>query len=123
MGNDFVLSVLLADPSFWIGLSAVWMFGWTRFNDRRWDEEEVDPRIPTRSFTTRFRYQLAALTYTGTHGLLFVALIVLGSFPFSRRLVVEFIGAIEGKDIGTPAWAAMAVTAVLPALPVFQAAG
>lgn len=120
MSDAFILGVLLADPSFWIGLVAVGMFGWTRFNDRQWDEEEIDPRIPTRSFTTRFRYHLAALTYTGAYGILYVALIVLGSFPFSQRLLVEFIGTIEGKDIGTPAWAAMAVTAVLPALPFFK---
>src|SRR5262245_17221413 len=119
MGN-LAFNVLLADPSFWIGLSAVWMFGWTRFADRRWDEDEVDPRIPTSSFTTRFRFLLAAFTYTGAYGLLYVVLIGCGSFEFTQEILKKYIGTIGDKQIGSPAWAAMALTAVLPALPVFK---
>ena len=117
---NLVFGVLLADPSFWIGLTAVWMFGWTRFGDRRWDEDEVDPRIPTSSFTTRFRFLLAAFTYTGAYGLLYAVLIGCGSFEFTQEILKKYIGTIGDKQIGSPAWAAMAVTAVLPALPVFK---
>jgi hypothetical protein len=117
---NLVFGVLLADPSFWIGLTAVWMFGWTRFGDRRWDEDEVDPRIPTSSFTTRFRFLLAAFTYTGAYGLLYAVLIGCGSFEFTQEILKKYIGTIGDKQIGSPAWAAMAVTAVLPALPLFK---
>lgn len=114
--------LLLGDVSFWIGLTAVVTFSWTRFNERQTDESEIDPPIPSRSFTTRFRYQLAAVTYAGSYGFVYVILIVLGTIPAFQGVLKDYIGAIEGKDIGTPAWAAMAVTAILPAFKIFRAA-
>ncbi|MCI0430344.1 MAG: hypothetical protein L0210_07370, partial [Rhodospirillales bacterium] len=115
-----ILGHIVADPSFWIGLVTVLMFSLARFNERQRDEEEIDPPIPTRAFTTRFRYQLAALTYAGCYSLGYGGLIILGSFPFSQDILIGLIGAIKDQKIGTPAWAAMAVTAVLPFFGPFQ---
>jgi hypothetical protein len=115
-----ILSILLADASFWAGLGAVFVFSWARFNERQLDEEETDPPLAVRSFTTRFRYQLAAITYTGCYSIIYLLLIVLGTLPASQRLLISLIGTIEGKDIGTPAWAAMVATAILPAFKLFN---
>ena len=83
------LGRIVADPSFWIGLIAVLMFSLTRFNERQRDEEEIDPPIPTRAFTTRFRYQLAALTYAGCYSLGYGGLIILGGFQFSQAILIN----------------------------------
>jgi hypothetical protein len=115
-----ILGEIVADPSFWIGLTTVLMFSLARFNERQRDEEEIDPPIPARAFTTRFRYQLAALTYAGCYALGYGALIILGSFPFSQDILIGLIGAIKDQKIGSPAWAAMAVTTILPFLGPFQ---
>jgi hypothetical protein len=112
-----ILGVLLADPSFWIGFVAVGGFSLGRFNERKHDDSEIDPPVLTRSFTTRFRYYLAAATYTATYWAIYLMLIVVGSIPFFQEYLIQLIGTIEGKDIGTPAWAAMVITAVVPAIP------
>ena len=36
-----ILGEIVADPSFWIGLTTVLMFILTRFNERQRDEEEI----------------------------------------------------------------------------------
>jgi hypothetical protein len=112
-----ILGILLADPSFWIGFVAVGGFSLGRFNERQHDDSEIDPPVLTRSYTTRFRYYLAAATYTATYWTIYLMLIVVGSIPFFQEYLIQLIGTIEGKDIGTPAWAAMVITAVVPAIP------
>ncbi|MCP4328046.1 MAG: hypothetical protein GY791_06370 [Alphaproteobacteria bacterium] len=112
------LGTTLADPAFWVGLGVVFVFSQGRYSLMKADIEELDPPVYPRSFTTRFRYYLASFTYTGVYVAVYFGLIIIGSFPELQQYLVTFIGTIEGKDVGAPAWAAMAVTAVLPAVPV-----
>lgn len=117
----------LADRTFWVGLIAVLIFSFTRFNERQIDEEELDPPIQIASFTTRFRFKLAMLSYGGVWLVIYGVLIVLGGIPSVSEILKQWIGVAQGATgdeakIGTPAWASLAVTAILPGLPYVRGA-
>ena len=83
--------------------------------------EGLDPPIYVRNFTTKFRYNFAALTYAGLFAIFFMLLICVGSVPGLQGFLKQSIGSVPGMgnadDVGTPSWAALAITAALPTLP------
>jgi len=110
----------LATMSLWIGLVTVLFFAIGRFNEPRKDLEGLDPPIYVRNFTTRFRYNFAALTYAGLYSVFFMILICAGSIPALQEFLKDSIGSVPGmgnESVGTPQWAALAITAALPTLP------
>jgi hypothetical protein len=110
----------LADVAFWIGLIATVIFACGRFNERQMDIRELDPPVLVRAFTTRFRYSIAAFAYAGVYAAIYVLLISIGAIPEFQQYLKEWIGTVGDEAIGTPAWAALATTALLPAIPVFR---
>lgn len=116
----------LATPSLWIGLTTVLLFAIGRFNETRKDLEGLDPPIFVRNFTTKFRYNFAALTYAGLFAIFYMALICVGSIPELQDFLKDSIGSVPGMrsapgmeqlEVGTPSWAALAITAALPTFP------
>ena len=114
----------LAEPSFWVGMVLVFLFAQSRFQVTKMGGDEIDPPVAARSFTTRFRYFVAAATYVGVYEFIFCALLSIGSFPFLQKLLTSVIGSleVEGQQIGSPAWAALVTTSLLPSLPGFSGA-
>lgn len=116
------IDATLSDLSFWIGLIVVTVFAIERFG--RWDAdiEELDLNIPARSFTTRFRYNFAALAYSGIYSALYIGLIFLSAFPQLQDILKHWLGEIganieDQASIATPLGAAMVSTTVLPSVP------
>lgn len=115
LGNTIV------DLSFWIGFVAVGYFAIARFNETATDVQELDPPITVRSFTTRFRYYFASCTYAGLYCLAYGGLVLLGAFPAVQDVLQVWFGTIvslESHEIGTPIWAALLLTSVVPSFPV-----
>lgn len=114
----------LAEPSFWMGMILVFLFAQSRFQVTKLGGDEIDPPVAARSFTTRFRYLVAASTYVGVYQFIYCGLLSIGSFPFLQNLLTELIGSlsVEGDKIGSPAWAALVTTSLLPSLPGFSGA-
>lgn len=114
----------LSYPAFWVGFGLVVFFALNRFAVSEACSDVVDPPVMARSFTTRFRYYLSATAYIGCYEFFFGLLVGIGSFPFLQGLLKEWIGSLELANgeavIGTPAWAALVVTSVLPAAPGFR---
>jgi hypothetical protein len=117
------LERIIADVAFWIGLVSVLLFAYSRFNVSLPDTDELSPPLEPRSFTTAFRFQLAAFTYVGLYAGVYFVLLLAGSFPWLQELVKELFGSLETADkesVGTPAWAALVATSVLPSTPGFR---
>jgi len=115
----------LANLPFWIGLFSVAAFAYSRFSVSLPDVDELSPPLQPRSFTTAFRFYHAACTYFGIYALVYLALLVIGTIPSLREFLGSALvlpaGSSSDAKIGTPAWAALVATAVLPAMPVVSA--
>jgi hypothetical protein len=114
--------------SFWTGLVTVFAFSQGRFAEKQVDVENIDPPLPARYFTSRFRYFSSALVFAGAYVILYVCLIVLGSLPALQDVLKPLFGSLTGSgapagdtaqsaDIGTPAWAAMVMMVIAPTVP------
>lgn len=106
---------------FWTGLFAVMCFAWSRFNVTLTDIDELSPPLHPRTFTTAFRFFLAAGVYMCGYAMIYVVLLLFGTLsPFQDFLKEAFgraLAAVPGADkeaVGTPTWAALVATAVLP---------
>ena len=124
--NNFIvtLSQSVGKPAFWVGFVLVVVFALNRFAVSETKPDASDPPVVSRSFTTRFRYWLSAVTYIGCYEFAYGILVGIGSFPALQEVLIKWIGSLAlsgaGKaEIGTPAWAALAVTTLLPAAPGF----
>src|SRR5262245_16188663 len=119
--QDGVLGHILSDIPFWTGLVSVLLFAYGRFNVSLPDTDELSPPLTPRSFTTAFRFQLAAATYVGFYVAVYMGLLFTGSFPALQRFLIPLFGEVQtqGEAIGTPAWAAL-VAMAFPALPRFS---
>jgi hypothetical protein len=102
---------------FWTGLGSVMLFSLSRFNVTLPEIDELSPPLRPRSFTTAFRFWLAAFVYIGCYACLYLTLLVVGLVPELRQELARLLGTPVAPSIGTPAWAALVATAVLPALP------
>lgn len=118
------VNTIVSQAAFWTGLVSVVLFAVSRFKITLPDSDELSPPLLPRSFTTAFRFWLAACTYVGGYATLYFGLLVIGSFPQLRAqlsdLFLDFQNAGGGTGnpaVGTPAWAALIATAALPALP------
>ncbi|HVM85024.1 MAG TPA: hypothetical protein VMW18_14130 [Candidatus Binatia bacterium] len=111
----------LTDASFWIGLISVVLFAKNRFAISLPEADNLSPPISLRSFTTAFRYHVAAFTYVGMFVAAYFTLIMVGCFPKAQDLLVQWFGQLEiaNQKIGTPAWAALAATTLMPSAPGF----
>jgi hypothetical protein len=125
--TEFIITLgqNLSNPSFWIGFVLVTVFAYGRFAISEADSEKDDPRLKARSFTTRFRYSLSAIAYIGIYEFYFGLLVGIGSLPFLQEMLTQWIGGLElpadnPTEVGTPAWAALFVTSVLPVAPGFR---
>ena len=115
----------LSYPAFWVGFGLVALFAHSRFSASEPESNKEDPRVVSRSFTTRFRYALSAIAYIVFFESFFGLLVGIGSLPFLRDILADWIGGLKIPDnqdgeVGTPAWAALFVTAVLPSAPGFS---
>lgn len=112
----------LSYPAFWVGFVLVALFAYSRFAVSEVKSEAEDPHVVSRSFTTRFRYGLSAIVYIFFFEFCFGVLVGIGSLPFLQELLTNWIGSLQfdEKEVGTPAWAALFVTAVLPSAPGFS---
>ena len=119
----------LTDATFWIGLFSVFLFAHNRFDVSLPGTDELSPPIVPRSFTTRFRYHLASLTYDGLYVFVYFGLLFIGCFPVLQSILQQWIGAVDVgnadaggtiQKIGTPAWAALAATSLIPSAPGFK---
>lgn len=109
----------IVGPSFWIGFVAVAYFAIARFNETATDVQELDPPILVRSFTTRFRYYFASCTYAALYCLVYALLVCLGAVPSFQDALQQWFGtlvSVKEHDIGTPIWAALLLTSVLPSV-------
>jgi hypothetical protein len=107
-------SNIVAQWPFWTGLGSVMLFSLSRFNVTLPDIDELSPPLRPRSFTTAFRFWLASFVYIGCYSSLYLALLVVALVPELRDVLRGLSGSSD--LIGTPAWAALLATAVLPAL-------
>ncbi len=118
-----ILAATIRDISFWTGLVTVFAFSQGRFSEKQIDIENIDPPLPARYFTSRFRYQSSALVFSGTYVMLYVILIVGGSLPVFQDILKPLFGTVPGTSttntgpIGSPAWAAMVLMVVAPTIP------
>ncbi len=115
----------LSDQAFWIGFGLVLLFAVSRFAVTQERSDDIDPPLVARSFTTRFRYYLSAAAYVGCYEALYIVLVAFGSFPEFQELLEQWIGSLkvpghDDKAIGTPAWAALATSSLLPSVPGFK---
>lgn len=118
------VNTIVSQLAFWTGLVSVMLFAVSRFKITLPDSDELSPPLLPRSFTTAFRFWLAACTYVGGYSALYFGLLVIGSFPQLRSQLSTLFLDIQSSDngaenlaVGTPAWAALIATAALPALP------
>jgi hypothetical protein len=100
------------------------------------DVDELSPPLLPSSFTTGFRFQLAAATYIAIYLFAYIALLVIGSFPQLQETLAKLFGGLlvtgstvaptagdagaVKEPVGTPAWAALVATAVMPSIPGFS---
>jgi hypothetical protein len=120
-----IFAATLQDASFWTGLVTVFAFAQGRFSEKHVDADNIDPPLPARYFTSRFRYVSASLVFSGCYVLCYVGLIVAGSFPGFQEFLKPLFGTVgasaggqsQAHQIGTPAWAAMALMVIAPTVP------
>lgn len=113
----------VVNPSFWTGLLMVYLFCHTGFRIHSCEGDELDPPVVARSYTTRLRYGIAEGTYIGGYFMMYILLVCIGSFPFLQGLFKALVGTVEvvGEErIGSPAWAALAATSLLPSVPAMK---
>lgn len=113
-----IIAATIRDYSFWTGLLTVFAFALGRFNERYIDEKNIDPPLPARYFTSRYRYYSAACIFSSAYVFFYVFLIVLFSFQFLQVVWISLFPSVPDSTIGTPAWAAMVLTVVAPTVPV-----
>lgn len=108
----------------------VFAFSQGRFSEKELDAENIDPPLPARYFTSRFRYYSSAFVFAGVYVFLYIALIFIGSTPALQGTLKTLFGSLSGADlssgaapperapeIGTPAWAAMMMMVIAPTTP------
>jgi hypothetical protein len=122
-----ILAATVRDFSFWTGLVTVFAFALGRFSEKQFDEENIDPPLPSRYFTSRFRYYSSSFVFAGVYAFLYVSLILLGSIPVFQGFLKTFFGSASSMgasqpnvEIGTPAWAAMVIVVIAPAWPLLR---
>src|SRR5262245_55793353 len=99
--QDGVLGHILSDIPFWTGLVSVLLFAYGRFNVSLPDTDELSPPLTPRSFTTAFRFQLAAATYVGFYVAVYMGLLFTGSFPALQRFLIPLFGELKTEgEIG-----------------------
>lgn len=112
------LNKVVADWAFWTALIPVILFSYSRFTvTLDADDDELSLPVRLRSFTTAFRFWLAACVYIGCYSFLYLVLLVASQYPQIQKFLADWIGAYTTE---TPAWAALAATAFLPAVPGFS---
>ncbi len=110
-----ILLTTLKDLSFWTGFVTIVAFSMGRFNEKVLDDEELDPPLPNRCFTSRFRYASSALIYVLVYLVIYSGFVIAGSIPALQEPLTELFGSLDVSErIGTPAWAAMIVMVVAP---------
>ena len=77
--------------AFWTGLVSVMLFSLSRFNVTLPDIDELSPPLRPRSFTTAFRFWLAAFVYIGCYASLYLALLAVGSVPQLREVLSRLL--------------------------------
>ena len=120
-----LLSAIISDAAFWVGLTTVAVFAAGRFNERRVDtEKDLDPPLTAHCFTTRFRFNSALVMYVLVYCGFYGALIFGFSFEVFQNFFKEFFGPItlpgEGMEFGTPAWVATLVPILVSTTPWFR---
>jgi hypothetical protein len=117
-----VIGTVISDVTFWIGLGSVILFAYSRFNVSLPDTDELSPPLSPRTFTTNFRFQLAALVYVGIYVFVYFFLLVAGSFPGLQEPLIKLFGTVTdaSSSIGTPAGTALIATSILPSTPGFK---
>ncbi|HEX7970309.1 MAG TPA: hypothetical protein VF502_18950, partial [Stellaceae bacterium] len=120
-----VINAVLSDVSFWIGLGSVALFAYSRFNISLPDTDELSPPLAPRTFTTGFRFQLAAYVYVGVYTVVYFLLLIAASIPGLQGPLTTLFGTVQGASIGgsigTPAGGALVATSILPSMPGFKA--
>jgi hypothetical protein len=103
------VNTIVSQLPFWTGLASVVLFAVSRFKITSPDSDELSPPILPRSFTTAFRFWLAACTYVGGYATLYFGLLVVGSFPQLRSTLASLFLDIQtaatpnNPALGTPA--------------------
>jgi hypothetical protein len=117
-----IITTVISDITFWIGLVSVILFAYSRFNVSLPDTDELSPPLSPRTFTTNFRFQLGALVYVGIYAFVYFFILVAGSFPALQQPLIKLFGTVRdtSSSIGTPAGAALIATSVLPSTPGFK---
>lgn len=114
MSLEDSLNLTVREWQFWVALSFVVTFAISRFNVTLPDtDDDVWLPLRARSFTTRFRFWMATAVYVGCYCFLYLLLLVGSTFGFLRT----FIEDATNVPTDTPAWAALAATALLPVIP------
>lgn len=116
------IEATMRDYSFWIGMVVVFVFAWDRFGQQQCEIDQLELPVSLRFFTTRFRYNFAAVVYGGVYATIYSALVCLSAFPAAQEVIMQWLGAVENgvgdqSDIATPLGAAIVVTGVLPSVP------
>ena len=111
-----VIGTVISDITFWIGLGSVVLFAYSRFNVSLPDTDELSPPLSPRTFTTNFRFQLAAMVYVGVYTFVYFLLLIAGTFPALQEPLSKLFGIVKDapSSVGTPAGAALIATTVLP---------
>lgn len=120
-----VINNVLSNPALWIGLGSVMLFAYSRFNVSLPDIDELSPPLAPRTFTTKFRFRLAAYIYVGVYTFVYFTLLVAGLIPQFQPWLITFFGSLKdaatiGMSVGTPAGAALIATSILPSMPGFD---
>ena len=95
-----IFAATLQDASFWTGLVTVFAFAQGRFSEKHVDADNIDPPLPARYFTSRFRYVSASLVFSGCYVLCYVGLIVAGSFPGFQEFLKPLFGTVGASAGG-----------------------
>ncbi|MBS9405412.1 hypothetical protein KG088_17530 [Halomonas sp. TRM85114] len=116
------IEATMRDYSFWIGMVAVFVFAWDRFGQQQVEIDQLGLPVSLRFFTTRFRYNFAAVVYSGIYATVYSALVSLSAFPAAQEVIMQWLGAVgngvgDQPDVATPLGAAIVVNGVLPSVP------
>lgn len=116
------IEATMRDYSFWIGMVAVFVFAWDRFGQQQVEVDQLGLPVSLRFFTTRFRYNFAAVVYSGIYATVYSALVSLSAFPAAQDVIMQWLGAVRNgvgdqSEIATPLGAALFVNGVLPSVP------
>ena len=124
MGYLEILGRSITDGAFWIAFALVFIFAFGRFSLAEAADDGINPPTLARTFTTRFRYWLGATAYAGFYEFIYFVLLCIGATPLLYELLAKWLGSvkIEGTDyeIGTPMWAALVATSIIPSVKGFK---